>query len=121
MNIPVLLEPIATGFRASTGAPLNLTAEAPTADLALASIRGTIHAKLAAGAKIVELDVPSTTREQELAGALAADPMFDEWVEAMKEYRREREAEEDEAEAVAEAEKTKTGGSLPPSQQEPAA
>ena len=34
MNIPVLLEPTATGFRASTGAPLNLTAEAPTADRA---------------------------------------------------------------------------------------
>jgi hypothetical protein len=118
MNIPVLLEPTATGFRASTGAPLNLSAEAPTADLALAGVRGAIQAKLATGAKIVELDVPSTTREQELIAKMASNPMFDEWVAAMKEYRRE--SEEEDAEATAGIENA--GGPVPaPTRQEPAA
>ena len=73
MNIPVLLEPTANGFRASTGAPLNLSAEAPTADLALAAVSGAVQAKLAAGAKVVEVEVLSTTRLQELAAEMAAN------------------------------------------------
>src|SRR5947208_1531676 len=108
MNIPVLLEPIPTGFRASTGAPLNLTAEAPTADLALAGIRGAVTAKLATGAKVVEVDVPSTNRLRELAARMAQDTeILDQVAAAGREYRRQRDAEEDAAEAAADAEKAK--------------
>lgn len=114
-TIPVLLEPTAGGFRASTGAPLNLTAEAPTADEALASVRAAFAARLAAGAKVVELTDPWMDRLRELTSGMADNPMFDEWVAAMKEYRREREAEEDAAEAAAEAAR------VAPSRQEPAA
>ena len=122
MNIPVLLEPIAGGFRASTGAPLNLSAEAPTAELALAAINSSIQARIAAGSKMVELHVPSTSREQELAALLAADPMFDEWVEAMNEYRQEREAEEEKNQAVQDGSRAKAGGPVcTPTPQEPAA
>ncbi|MBA4064729.1 MAG: hypothetical protein C0501_13645 [Isosphaera sp.] len=117
-TIPVLLEPTPGGFRATTGAPLNLSAEAPTADEALAAVRGAYAAKLAAGAKVVPLDDPWEARLRELTSDMAANPMFDEWVAATKEYRRQREAEEDAAEAAAEAaEAARTR----PAPQEPAA
>jgi hypothetical protein len=126
MNIPVLLEPISTGFRASTGAPLNLTAEAPTADEALKSLRREFIQKQIAGARVVEFSLPPVDPVNDAIKDLAANPFFDEWVAATKAYRRQREAEEDAAEAAAEAEKAKgsTGnGGLRSSsaQQEPAA
>jgi hypothetical protein len=120
MNIPVLLEPTPAGFRASTGAPLNLTAEAPTADAALAAIRGAWQAREAAGATIVEVNVPSQSRFRQLIAEMAAHPdILDQVDAATKEYRREREAEEDAAEAAAEA--ARKASSPAAARQEPAA
>ena len=119
-TIPVLLEPTPAGFRATTGAPLNLSAEAPTADEALAAVRGAYTAKLAAGAKVVPLNDPWLDRARELTADMAANPMFDEWVAHTKEYRRQREAEEDAAEAAAEAARAQPTPP-PTARQEPAA
>jgi hypothetical protein len=106
MNIPVLLEPISTGFRASTGAPLNLTAEAPTADEALAGIRGAWQAKEAAGGRVVSLPLSGSDPLLEAVRQLAAYPDILDQVDAgAKEYRRQREAEEEAAEAAEEARK----------------
>ena len=119
MNIPVLLEPIPTGFRATTGAPLDLTAVAPTEATALDAIQAMVAAKHSAGAKIVELAIPTADRMREIAASMAANPCFDDWIAETKKYRRQREAEED----AAEAEKVRAiGGSVSvPNQQEPAA
>jgi hypothetical protein len=121
VNIPVLLEPTPAGFRASTGAPLNLTAEAPTADEALAAIRRTYVEKQIAGAQVVALELPAPdpliAAARRMAAAIAENPqVHDDFVTAMKEYRREREAEEDAAEAAAEEARKKATP-----QQEPAA
>lgn len=95
MNIPVLLEPTPTGFRVSTGAPLNLTAEAPTAEEALKALRVHVVAKFAAGCRIVDLGeaVAKSVRALE---RLASDPQHERFVEAMAEYRKERETEDTE-------------------------
>lgn len=121
MNIPVLLEPTSTGFRASTGGPLNLSAEAPTADEALAAIRRAYVEKQIAGVQVVTLDLPAPdpliAAARRFAASAAEHPeTFDAWVAGMKEYRREREAVEDAAEAAAEAARAKAAP-----QQEPAA
>lgn len=116
MNIPVLLEPTPTGFRASTGAPLNLTAEAATADEALAAIRREYAVKQIAGVRVVDLALPEPDPLLAIITRLAADPdILDQVDAAAKEYRRQREAEEDAAEAAAER-----AGS-PRTPQEPAA
>jgi len=119
MNIPVLLEPIPTGFRATTGAPLNLAVEAPTEDTALDAIQAMFAAKHSAGAKIVELAIPTADRMREIIASMAANPCFDDWVAETKKYRRQREAEED----AVEAEKARAigGSTSTPQQQEPAA
>ena len=124
MNIPVLLEPIAGGFRASTGAPLNLSAEAPTAELALAGIRREIVLKQIAGAQVVELSVPDDMLVS-LSRKLAANPFLKDWDEATKAYRSEYEASEAAKDTAAEAavkERATSGIPEPtPEQQEPAA
>lgn len=100
MDIPVLLEPTPTGFRASTGAPLNLTAEAADSGAALTALRAQITARLMSGARVVALNVPATDPLWELTARLAANPFLDEWEAAVKEYRREREAAEEAEEAA---------------------
>ncbi len=99
MNIPVLLEPTATGFRASTGAPLNLVAEAPTAEEALKGLRVHLVAKFAAGCRIVDLG-EAVAKSLQALGRLAADPQHDQFVEAMAEYRKERDADDGQSTAA---------------------
>jgi hypothetical protein len=103
MDIPVLLEPTPTGFRASTGAPLNLTAEAATATDAVKSVTFLVAAKLRGGCQIVNIGVEAT-RLAEAWTSLANNPFLDEWDAAIKECRRQRDAEEEAEEAAREAE-----------------
>jgi hypothetical protein len=110
MTIPVYIEPTATGFRATTGGPWNLIAEAPTSELALAGVRQQIRAKQAAGGKIVHLPVGKSALEL-AAERLAANPLLDEFDKAVAEARREMEAEEEAREREREA---ANGSVVPP-------
>lgn len=98
MEIPVLVEPSPTGFRASTGAPLGLTADGPTADAALAALRTAVAERILAGAQVRTLTItgptPTPTRR------LAENPLFDDWLRAVEEYREQKDAEERAAEAA---------------------
>jgi hypothetical protein len=111
MTIPVFVEPTAGGFRASTGAPLDVTAEAATEAAALDAVRAAVTAKLAAGGRIVSLPIaPPVDDETDahmriIAGGservlaawnrLAANPLLSEWEEATREARRQMEAEDE--------------------------
>jgi hypothetical protein len=107
MEIPVFVEPIPTGFRATTGSPLPLTADGPTADAAVAAVQELLAERLRAGGQLRTLSV-KTADELSAAGRasgvltpqkveeiltaaqrLASDPLFDDWVRAVEEYRRE--------------------------------
>ena len=114
MEIPVLLEPTPTGFRASTGAPLNLTAEATTAEAAIQELRRQFVHRQVAGARVVPLSLPEPDPLFEHAARLGANPFMSEWAEAVKEARGRREAEE-EAEATASQESTDRNGHATPS------
>lgn len=93
MDIPVLLEPTPTGWRATTGAPLNLAAEGPDKDAVLADVRAQAGAKLSGGATVVSLSVPVMTMDfdglEKLVAEMAANPFFDEWMKGIAEYRAE--------------------------------
>jgi hypothetical protein len=114
MNIPVLLEPTATGFRASTGAPLNLTAEAPTEEQVLTMIRAQYAVKQLDGSRVVSLDLPLPDPLVEAARRVADRPILDQVEAAMKEYRRQRELEDDAAETLAEQAKNKAASAQEP-------
>lgn len=93
MSIPILVEPTATGFRAETGGPLNLSADGPSSEFAVSALHAKILAKLQNGATIIHLPVPPPSPQPEMS--MAEHPLFDEWLEAVKDYRKQREAEED--------------------------
>ncbi len=94
MTIPTLVEPIPGGFRASTGGPLVLTADGPTADAAVDAVQHLVNDRLSGGAVIRPVQVPATPRPP-LPPHVWAD-----FAAAIRQYREEREAEELAAEAA---------------------
>ena len=97
MQVPVLVEAVnGTGYRASSGQPLAVTAEGATADEALRKLRELLTARIAAGARLVQLDVPAADNPWlQMAGIFKDDPTFDEWQEAIAENRRKIDADPD--------------------------
>jgi hypothetical protein len=94
MEIPVLIELIpGRGFRARGGEPFALSAEGPTPDDALQTLRGLIDVRLRAGARLVPLEVPSPSNPSaedpwsKGAGMFRDDPLFEEWQAAIAKRR----------------------------------
>jgi len=92
MQIPVLVEPVGQGrFKASSVRPFASVAEGSTHEEVIAKIRVELAKEVEAGKSIVMVDVP--TKEENpwlrIAGSLKDCPLFDEWREAVEEYRRQ--------------------------------
>jgi hypothetical protein len=90
MQIPVLIETIAgNGYRAKSGEPLPLSAEAATRESALAKLKAQLQARFRNGAELVPLEVsPEPHPLAEFAGMFKDDPYFEEVLEIMAENRR---------------------------------
>jgi hypothetical protein len=88
MELPVLVSPQATGFRASTGGPLDLTADGPTPDAAVDALRSLLATRLQRSQirTVVVTDVDSL---RAAARKLGESPLFEDWVQAVEEYRRQ--------------------------------
>jgi hypothetical protein len=91
MSIAVLLEPLESGYRATCGQPLVLSAEAPSRDEAVVLLRQKIEERLANGAEIVDLELlPRMGQLQHWLNqhnAEADDELFSEWDQAVSDYR----------------------------------
>ena len=90
MSIPVLVEPTAAGYRAKAGGPFDLSADGPTAAAALAALRQLLAARVNGGAACVEVPIPQPGQPQVMP--LAANPLLDDWLKAVEEYRDEVDA-----------------------------
>lgn len=88
MELPVLVSPLPTGFRAATGGPLDLTADGPTPDAAVYALRVLVMGKLIGG-QIRIITVSAADASSAAAQRLGENPLFEEWVQAVEEYRRE--------------------------------
>jgi hypothetical protein len=98
MKIPILVEPIENdGFRATSGPPFAISAEGATRGEALARLRAEIDRRMAEGAVVMPLDIATTEENPWLAtaGIFRNNPLFDEWQEAIEEYRRKLDDEEE--------------------------
>jgi predicted RNase H-like HicB family nuclease len=98
MQIPVLIEKANDGsYRARSGEPLVLTAEGSNREEVLEKLRQLIEAKLRNGNELVELSVPAQDNPWlNLVGTLDPnDPMVQEWIEIMKENRKEMDEDPD--------------------------
>jgi hypothetical protein len=88
MEFPVLVTQQANGFRAATGGPFDLTADGPTPDAAVGALRAAVVAKLQSG-EVRTLTVSDTEITLAAARRLGESPVFEDWVQAVEEYRRE--------------------------------
>ena len=93
VNISVLVEPIEKqGFRATGSQPFAMTADGVTEEEALLRLRALLTERFCNGGRIVSLNVAEITEEEHpwkpFAGIFAQEPLFDEWQEAIREYRR---------------------------------
>lgn len=91
MQIPVLIEPVpGNGYRARGGEPLVLTAEGATPDEALQKLRELLGNRLTGETRLVPLEVPNGDNPwRQMAGMFKDDPLFEDCLKAMAEYRKE--------------------------------
>src|SRR6202043_3798192 len=76
MAISILVEPAANGYRAITGGPLDLVAEATTLSDAVAALQAKIADRLRGGAVLIEQTVAPSSPIAVLA--LGENPLFDD-------------------------------------------
>jgi len=92
MNIPVLIEPIAKdGFRATGGLSFEITADGATRQEALRRLRTEIGRRMSSGAIVVLLELTPAQENPwaQGAGMFQENPLFDEWQQAISDYRQQ--------------------------------
>ena len=90
MELTVLVERVgATGYTARD--PFGRSASGVTADEAVANLRAAV---IAAGGKLVQIDLPPPHPLDGWIGIFKDNPMFDDWVAAIEENRKLRDAED---------------------------
>lgn len=108
MQVSVVIQKLkGAGFRAKTVSNPLMSAEGPTRDIALASLRDQLIEQLE-GEEVVSLDIPVCCERaahdwesnpwSKCAGAFKDNPMFDQVLENMKAYRKLRDQELDQIE-----------------------
>lgn len=97
MKIPVLIEPTeGHRYRAVGGEPFVGSVEADTPEAALEQVRQLIAARVAQGARITAVEVPDGTNPWlDGAAMFREDPLFDDWQQAIADYRRQANENED--------------------------
>ena len=90
MQVPVLIELLPEGFRATAGFPFNVTAEGKTRDEVLQKVRGLIDANLVIGREILHLEIaiPENRQLRGIGTLDLEDPLVKEWIQIMEENRR---------------------------------
>ena len=89
MQLTVFVEPGPAGFRATSGAPLVLSADGPTADAAVAAVQAQYAARLAAGGEVRVVTIAQVDELLAAAARMRANPLFEEYEAAVAEWRRE--------------------------------
>ena len=91
MKIPILIEATSENrYRATGGVPFHDSVEADTPEAALAKIKNLIEDRVAQGARIAAVDLPDSTHVWlDGAGMFREDALYDDWQQAIADYRRE--------------------------------
>ena len=89
----VLIEKTSSGYRASSGKPLEAETEGKTRDEALIGLRELLARRLQGEIEIIEMEIPGESRHAHspflrLHNVFKDDPSFDEWQVTIIEARR---------------------------------
>ena len=88
MSLTVLIEPsLSGGFRAATGGPIPMEVHAASRDEALDKIKSMLRLRAADGAVFLDLESSNDHAFSDRIGFLKDEPLFDEWQQAIQEYR----------------------------------
>jgi hypothetical protein len=96
MQIHVLIDPVGDNhYRAYGGPPFPFSAEGETPYEAVKNLRQLIQERLKAGAHFIRIEIPATESHPaaEFAGIYKNDPLYEEWRQAVEEYRRQVDAD----------------------------
>jgi len=91
MRIPVLIETTSEDrYRATGLAPIAESAEGDTPEAAVEKLQEKVRNRFANGAQLATIELPENANPW-LAGSgvLHGDPLFEDWRQAMAEYRSE--------------------------------
>jgi hypothetical protein len=90
MTIPILVEPAGSGYRAVSGGPFDLSADGPTAAEAVTALRQQLADRVSGGAVCVDVPLPPPSAAHVLP--LSENPLLNDWLKAVEEYRDEVDA-----------------------------
>ena len=98
MEISVPLEPLpGGGYQARSADALGFTTQADTPDAALLHLRELIESRAASGTILTSIKIP--TRQEAYSylggGMYKDDPLYDDWRQAVEEYRQQVEDDPD--------------------------
>lgn len=97
MTLPIQLELTDGQIRASVNGTTNLSVTAPTLNEAVSRLQIAVVATNGTTAPMEGQYPPATISYEDPHARFAADlkdnPLFDDWIEAMQEWRRDREAD----------------------------
>ena len=99
MTISILVEPSQVGFRATTGGPMQLSAEAASPAEAVKALQDLITVRLEHGAILIDHPV-HPPRPPIPVLSLSENPLFDSWLAEAEIYRAEREILESSKEQI---------------------
>jgi hypothetical protein len=88
MEIPVLLEPTASGFRASTQSPVPLSADGSTEEAAMDALSDVLKHRLQNGAQLRMLRTRTEESLDEIHQRMILNPLYPEFLKSIEEYRK---------------------------------
>ena len=92
MELPILIEAVTEGYRASTQSPISIAAVGFTEDAALAALSVELQNRLQNGTHIRSLRTPDAATLSELSERIANNPIYPAYLDALAEYRNEQNA-----------------------------
>jgi hypothetical protein len=97
IQIPILIERVAgNGYRSRGGEQFSLSAEGATREEVMTKLNQQLQERLRDGTQLVSLEVSPTPHSlAKFAGMFKDDPLIDEWVQSMAEFRQQIENDPD--------------------------
>lgn len=94
MEIPIIVEPHAGGWRARCRHPIPAETTGATRYAAVQAVEAQLVSATGGAVVLLPLEVTPDKPWIAFAGSIPDDALTDEWVAAIEEYRRQRDAED---------------------------
>jgi hypothetical protein len=94
VEIPIIVEPFGTGWRARCRHPVEASATGDTRYEATQALEATLRASITGPFTLLSLEVAPDKPWISFAGSIPDDQLTEEWLDTIAENRRQRDAED---------------------------